>query len=317
MFGKISGILGVVMAFVTLCSAAPQSDPKSRLTRSQYIDTWKDEAVRQMKKYGIPASITLAQGILESGDGNSDLARKSNNHFGIKCHDWTGDKVYHDDDARGECFRKYRNAEESYEDHSLFLVNRSRYAFLFEFKPDDYKAWAHGLKKAGYATNPKYPDLLIRIIEENNLDAYDKGNAPRKTKSSDVKPGSADRAVEGSTVEVTASGREVFVSDNRIEFIVVQAGDDYETLRQMFGLSPWQWKRYNDLDRDYMPQAGDKLYTQPKRNKHRSVKTHTVQPGETLKGISQRYGVKLNKLVRRNAIENPALIKPGQEIRLR
>ena len=143
------------------------------LTRNEYIDKYKDEAIYQMKKYKIPASITLAQGILESGDGNSELAKKSNNHFGIKCHsDWEGERVYHDDDKKNECFRKYNKVRDSYDDHSEFLL-RPRYASLFEYALTDYKSWAKGLKKAGYATNPNYAKHLIKIIEENELHKLD------------------------------------------------------------------------------------------------------------------------------------------------
>jgi len=143
------------------------------MTRSQYIDKYKDEAVYQMRKYKIPASITLAQGILESGNGNSELANKSNNHFGIKCHsDWQGDRVFHDDDENDECFRKYNKVRDSYDDHSEFLL-RPRYADLFEYSITDYKAWAKSLKKAGYATNPSYAKHLIKIIEDNELYRFD------------------------------------------------------------------------------------------------------------------------------------------------
>lgn len=139
-----------------------------RISREEYINTYKDDAIEEMQRTGIPASITLAQGILESGDGNSALARYARNHFGIKCHsDWKGATFTMDDDAKDECFRKYKHALESYKDHSDFLTGRNRYAFLFELKLTDYKGWAHGLKKAGYATNPKYPKLLIDIIERN------------------------------------------------------------------------------------------------------------------------------------------------------
>ena len=143
------------------------------MTRNEYIDKYKDEAIYQMKKYKIPASITLAQGILESSDGNGELAKKSNNHFGIKCHsDWEGERVYHDDDKKNECFRKYNKVRDSYDDHSEFLL-RPRYASLFEYALTDYKSWAKGLKKAGYATNPYYAKHLIKIIEENELNKLD------------------------------------------------------------------------------------------------------------------------------------------------
>lgn len=144
------------------------------LTREQYISQYKDEAIRQMKKYRIPASITMAQALIESGNGNSELAKKSNNHFGIKCHtNWQGERVYHDDDKRNECFRKYNTLVESYEDHSQFLL-KDRYLDLFDLPIDDYKRWAKGLKKAGYATNPEYDKLLIDVIEEHDLFLLDK-----------------------------------------------------------------------------------------------------------------------------------------------
>jgi len=150
------------------------------MSRSEYIERYKREAISQMKKYNIPASITLAQAILESADGNSELAKNSNNHFGIKCHSsWEGEKVYHDDDEEGECFRAYDNIEQSFEDHSKFLL-KERYADLFKLNIEDYKSWARGLKKAGYATNPDYAKHLIRIIEDNDLSQIDKGQLTEK-----------------------------------------------------------------------------------------------------------------------------------------
>ena len=139
-----------------------------------YIEKYHNEAIAQQKKYNIPASITLAQGILESGAGKGRLAVKANNHFGIKCSDWSGAKIYHNDDRRNECFRKYKSPLESYEDHSKFLVSRDRYSSLFDLKVTDYKGWAEGLRKAGYATDPKYPQKLIKLIETNDLHKYDK-----------------------------------------------------------------------------------------------------------------------------------------------
>ncbi|HET7733635.1 MAG TPA: glucosaminidase domain-containing protein, partial [Paludibacter sp.] len=144
-------------------------------TYVSYINQYSQLAVKQQKEYGIPASITLAQGLLESGAGISSFAKESNNHFGIKCNDWMGEKIYHDDDSKGECFRKYNQVLESYEDHSLFLKNKPRYAFLFELKSTDYEGWAFGLKKAGYATDPAYAYKLITIIENYDLHQYDLG----------------------------------------------------------------------------------------------------------------------------------------------
>ena len=141
---------------------------------SEYIEYFKDIAMQEMIDYGIPASITLAQGILESGSGKGRLAVEANNHFGIKCHKWDGDKIFHDDDKKNECFRKYKNPQTSFRDHSVFLTTRSRYEFLFDFKIDDYVSWSEGLKKAGYATDPNYPQKLINIIERYKLYEYDK-----------------------------------------------------------------------------------------------------------------------------------------------
>ena len=154
-----------------------------------YVNFYSKIAIDEMMQFGIPASITLAQGILESGAGKGRLAVEANNHFGIKCHDWNGKKIYHDDDEDQECFRKYDNPEYSYRDHSLFLKNRGRYSFLFEFKKDDYKQWARGLKKAGYATDPKYPQKLIDLIERYELYKYDNIVLKKKNKFYKVKRG--------------------------------------------------------------------------------------------------------------------------------
>ena len=180
---------------ITLCLAI-QAQPRNKQYES-YIKKYRELAVEEMKKYHIPASITLAQGLLESGAGQSDLARRSNNHFGIKCHDWTGKKIYHDDDRRQECFRAYKSPDESFSDHSDFLRYRDRYKSLFDNDITDYKAWAHGLKKAGYATDPAYPSKLIKLIEDYRLYEYDKmkpeafaqNNSSRKPEKGKVNAG--------------------------------------------------------------------------------------------------------------------------------
>ena len=161
------------------------------INTEDYVKFYSNIAMDEMIQFGIPASITLAQGILESGAGKGRLAVQANNHFGIKCHDWNGKKIYHDDDEEQECFRKYDNPEYSYRDHSLFLTNRGRYSFLFDLKKDDYKQWAKGLKKAGYATDPKYPQKLIDLIQRYQLYKYDnivlkKKNKPYKVKKGDT-----------------------------------------------------------------------------------------------------------------------------------
>ena len=179
-------------------TSAPKSSKKNPVTNNalEYISYYKSISVSEMRAYGIPASITLAQGILESGSGKARLARDANNHFGIKCHDWTGDRVYHDDDKAQECFRKYKNPSQSFRDHSEFLANRKRYAGLFELKKDDYKGWAKGLRKAGYATDPKYPQKLISLIERYELYKYD-----TKSKKSHTKKKSSSVATKRYTVK--------------------------------------------------------------------------------------------------------------------
>ncbi len=274
-------------------------------TRSQYIEKWKDVAIDNMEKFGIPASITLAQGILESGDGNSMLAREANNHFGIKCHGWKGKKVYHDDDKKGECFRSYKSAADSYADHSEFL-QKKRYAFLFDLKKTDYKAWAKGLKKAGYATNPKYPQLLIQIIEKNELYKYDEGNKellaakkePKRKKFKLKKP--AKESTEVITLET--ANRNISLHTNRIKYIVAKKGDNINSISADLDMSPWQIKKYNDLGGRKDLEEGEIVFLQPKRNKSKKG-YHVVEHGETLWDLSQKYGVKLKKLAAYNSLE--------------
>jgi len=274
-------------------------------TRSQYIEKWKDVAIDNMEKYGIPASITLAQGILESGDGNSMLAKEANNHFGIKCHGWKGKKVYHDDDKKGECFRSYKSAADSYADHSEFL-QKKRYAFLFDLKKTDYKAWAKGLKKAGYATNPRYPQLLIQIIEKNELYKYDDGNQellaakkePKRKKFKLKKP--AKESTDVITVET--ANRNISLHTNRIKYIVAKKGDNIKSISADLDMSPWQIKKYNDLGGRKDLEEGEIVFLQPKRNKSKKG-YHVVEHGETLWDLSQKYGVKLKKLAAYNNLE--------------
>lgn len=288
-----------------------------RNTRAAYIAKWKDEAILQMREHGIPASITLAQAILESGDGNSELSRKSNNHFGIKCHDWNGKKVYADDDRKHECFRKYNTAHESFEDHSQFL-KRSRYAFLYEYDVTDYKAWAYGLKKAGYATNPKYPALLIRIIEENNLEQYDMQALSANYHPSKPTKSSSSKSSKDNTIVINIErGKNVMVSDNNIKYIVTQSETTPEKLANEMDMGRWQIAKYNDLDKDAKIEKDSRIYIQPKRNKSKKYKTHTVATGETLYTISQMYGVKMKKICKWSDLPRDYQVKPGDVVKLR
>ncbi|HLP13673.1 MAG TPA: glucosaminidase domain-containing protein [Flavobacteriales bacterium] len=297
----------LVLAFSCLYHSVFAQPAERRYSRKEYVERWKDEAVKQMNTYGIPASITLAQALLESADGNSPLAKYANNHFGIKCHDWTGETFIQDDDKNNECFRKYENAEDSYNDHSLFLKTRSRYDQLFTLAVTDYKGWAHGLKKAGYATNPQYGWLLIQVIEENNLNQYDREPL---FAHKNIKP-------EKKTV-LTASfvKHDVKVHDNKIKFIIAKNGDTPFKIAKEFEMGLWQIYKYNDLGKNDGIKEGDVVYLQPKRSKAQ-FEFHTVTNGDSMKKISQMYGVKLKKLYKRNNMKPGTEPKTGNIIYLR
>ncbi|MAY83948.1 MAG: glycoside hydrolase [Flavobacteriales bacterium] len=290
---------------------------KNRMSQADYIEKYKDEAIKEMRRSGVPASITLAQGILESGNGNSSLARKANNHFGIKCHsDWNGDTYIQDDDRKNECFRKYKHVLESYRDHSEFL-KKPRYAFLFELKPTDYKGWAHGLKKAGYATNPKYPRLLIDIIEKNELYQYDEGYKRKKHKdlAKDDEIETPIAKPSASSTSALINHHKVKVHENHIRYIETKEGDNFEDLAQEFNMGLWQFYKYNDLKEGDAVPAGI-IYLQPKRGRAQAD-SHTVAEGETLWDISQMHGIKMKKLLKRNGLEEGDKVKAGTVLKLR
>lgn len=292
-----------------------------------YIERYRDLAISEMRRTGIPASITLAQGMIESDFGRSRLAREGNNHFGIKCHNgWTGPTLKHDDDRRNECFRKYNRPEDSFYDHSDFLKSGSRYSSLFDMKATDYKGWAHGLKKAGYATNPDYANMLIRKIEENNLFIYDKGySAPVNTVAEKTQPVSSEIPVRNAdelkinsgTVLVQAKVPRI-MENNRIQYIIVREGETIESVEKEFGLLKWELTRYNEMTGDLKILPGQILYLQPKRDKAEAGReTHIVTEGETLYFISQKYGVKVRKLYEYNGIPEGEEPSSGQKVWLR
>ncbi|MBI3136745.1 MAG: glucosaminidase domain-containing protein [Bacteroidetes bacterium] len=296
-------------------------------TTEDYIDLWKNSAVEQMHQFNIPASITLAQGILESGNGNSKLARHANNHFGIKCHEnWEGGTFYQDDDEVNECFRSYTNASESYVDHSLFLKNRPRYADLFKLSMTDYKGWAHGLKSAGYATNPKYASLLIELIEKYNLEQYDLVPRPEKTEDLLVvteepvtqvteisKPGSVDE------IELAETKHKVYENKKAVHYVVVQKGDTFYRIAEEFNMGMWQLYKYNELGRRDVLKEGEIIYISPKSNKgSKGNNVHVCEQDMTLRQVSQLEGIKLEKLMSYNFSDNPDKILPkGTKVILR
>lgn len=304
----------ILLLAVFLCGNLAFAQPSERrISKEQYIEMWKDEAIQQMVTYKIPASITLAQGILESGSGNSELAKYGKNHFGIKCHNWEGEGIYKDDDKKNECFRKYSDASSSFEDHSLFLTNRSRYASLFELKTTDYKSWAKGLKNAGYATNPKYADLLINLIEENSLHEFDRMIFLAENK----KPNSPILSPPNVAIsKPKANVHRIENHNNDIKFIHVQNGDTFYKIAKEFEMSLWQLYKYNDLNEQSFIKVGDVLFLQPKKAKG-SKKTHIVKEHETLASISQLNGIKLKSLCNKNDLSTDAALVVGQKLTLR
>jgi hypothetical protein len=273
----------------------------------EYVDQWSSVAIEQMNRYRIPASITLAQGLLESGAGRSELAREGNNHFGIKCHNgWTGPTVYKDDDQRNDCFRSYKTARESYEDHSRFLVNGRRYQSLFSLKMTDYKGWARGLKAAGYATNPKYADRLIEIIEVYKLYEYDKGKVVR---------GEADRR-DGA---VNAVMRDVYIFNDRY-YVLARRGDTYRTIGDDMGVSYRKLAKYNERDKNDQLEDGEIVWLEKKARKapkqYKGV-PHIVQPGESMYSIAQYYGIRLERLYKMNDLGPDYSIRVGDQLRVR
>ena len=367
----------IIILLLNSCSSTRRASRSTTPTGSAseyalgYLNKYGTLAVNEMNRTGVPASITLAQGMLESNYGRSRLATQGNNHFGIKCHSsWTGRKIYHDDNRRGECFRAYGSADESFRDHSDFLVSGSRYRELFSLSKTDYKGWARGLKKAGYATDPKYADLLIRKIEEYRLWAYDTGtagqvvaaqparsasvpsagkvvSAPQETvktqpgakDTAQVQPVTAQHSVKDTaaaqtqtasvrTAEVRVeeepikvislgTGRKV-MENNNVEYVIVEEGDTFESMAERHQLLSWEITRYNDLTPGTNLKPGQVIYLQPKRSRAaQGFSIHTVETGETMYVISQKYAVRLSDLYKMNLMDEGTECRPGQKLRLR
>lgn len=286
-------------------------------TRKEYINQYKNIAIEQMLKHKIPASITLAQGLLESNNGNSPLAVEAKNHFGIKCHlEWQGEGFYQDDDAKNECFRKYNSVVESFTDHSLFLTTRSRYQNLFNLKLTDYKGWAKGLKKAGYATNPKYADILIRIIEENQLMQYDTVTSIPKNNITKPTPIAASNNNTPKQTVTKPIEHKIYTTNNT-PYIIANKQDTYLKIAQKYNLRLWQIFKYNDLPKGAIIKKGQKIYLKPKRNKNRETQYHIVQKGETMYTISQKHAVKLDKLYKKNNMQSGDKLVVGQKLSLK
>ncbi len=293
---------------------------QENISLPEYIETYKHIAMAEMRESGIPASIKLAQAILESGFGNGELAVYANNHFGIKCHGWQGMTYYYDDDEPGECFRKYTDPVQSFLDHSEFLSTRPWYATLFELEPDDYVAWAHGLKEAGYATNPQYAHKLIRIINEHELDrfdrkAFDPGYLAAEHLYAD-RPDEKEKMLAEQTEDISPEEdqRRILIY-NRIKYVIAGEGDTPRSLARELDMRPRQIINYNNLDGPEPFEAGQRVYLQPKRRKGGEA-YHIVSQGDTMEEISQRYGIRIENLYRRNDMTYGMEPEPGQKILL-
>lgn len=305
-----------------------------KITTEDYIETYKDIAIREMRSYKIPASITLAQGILESASGNSLLAREANNHFGIKCHKgWDGDTYFMDDDEKNECFRKYDCPESSFIDHSVFLTTRSRYAALFDLDICDYKGWAKGLKAAGYATNPQYAQILIKKIEDYDLTRYDQmalGLLVDEESVVEVTEDPGEEIVEKQLLayspldksvydlaDMTASGRFVY-KNNGVKFVFAKDGDTPEALAKELGIYAYQLFDYNLFPRrsEVVFRSGDVVYIEPLKRKCKHPVAYMVQEDETLRDVALRFAVRQDKLQKYNGLKG-IRIKSGAVVKLK
>lgn len=305
-----------------------------------YIEQYSEVAIQKMNEYKIPASITVAQGIFESACGKSRLAVEGNNHFGIKCHEWTGDTILVDDDELQECFRKYPTVAESYTDHSLFLTNRKRYANLFQLDIMDYKSWAKTLKQDGYATNPQYADRLISLIERFNISRLDTIYYQRKygelpVEVVETKPVVQDTRPVEKPAEPKKQGKKVFTAigseypsdespftyrkvfkNNNTYFVIAEKGDTYEKIAQDILVMSENLRKFNDVGPNEEPVENEIVYVEAKAHGN-PTRIHTVQAGETLRYISQRYGVQLRYIFKYNMLDENSVIHPGDQILLR
>lgn len=296
---------------LSTCALSSSAQMKWNQTYQTYINQYKDLAIEQMLRYRIPASITLAQGLFESAAGRSDLVRQGNNHFGIKCHDWSGPTQYHDDDARGECFRVYRDARDSYEDHSKFLARQPRYSRLFQLSQTDYKGWARGLKACGYATNPQYANKLIQIIELYKLFDYDKAKRYDRFMASHS---GTDQPINGQGLLHPIH----LFNDNY--YLYAREGDTFKALGKEVGISWRKLARYNERDKHDVLKKGDIIYLKKKRKKapkQYKRRPHVVQLGESMYTISQKYGMRMKYLYKKNHLPADYKLRIGDRLRVR
>lgn len=338
-FSNKAIIFSRILLFLLLVGVADgvAQSRKTRQTREEYIERYKALAIDQMERYGIPASITMAQGILESDAGNSLLSRSSNNHFGIKCkRNWGGRKVYHDDDAKGECFRAYETVEDSYNDHAEFLDKQPRYDSLFAYDATDYRAWARGLKAAGYATAPDYAQRLIKIIEESQLYLLDRPNGDalyaqrrREQQHPDEwfsSQSSVSEAVVGNQIDpdnyrVTINahqGYNIYMT-NGVHYILARNEDTFEHIGKVFRISARNLRKFNDLkDPQAQPMPGEVVYIARKKSRWEGEeRTHICREGETSYAVGQRLAIRQRAIEKMNRLERNAHLEAGKTIKIK
>lgn len=304
----------ILCLLILLTIAGPMSADSQRKLSSyeRYINKYSDLAIQHQKKYRVPASITLSQGLLESGAGQSDLAQRSNNHFGIKCHaDWRGGRVYHDDDLRGECFRKYKQVEDSYDDHSRFLAERSRYSVLFKLNIKDYKGWAKGLQKCGYATDRAYANKLIKVIEDYELYRFDTAKEGKRQSADKKKK-------EDKLAPSYVSVRRTVYKTNGLIYIYAKENDSFDQIASSLGFSIKEIKKYNEVPEDFPLQKGDIVYLEKKKKKADKPRyDHVVEIGESMHSISQKYGIQVKSLYKMNKKQKDYIPEEGDVLKLR
>ena len=298
---------------LVLCANAAVAQVRWNAEFQAYIDQYKDIAIEEMMAYHIPASITLAQGLLESGAGKSYLSTCGNNHFGIKSNGWTGRTIRHDDDKKQEKFRAYDSARESYEDHSKFLAYRERYKRLFALSPTDYVGWANGLKECGYATNPKYAQKLISIIETYKLYQYDTMNTKKQNNTPVM------TATQTEVAKRTAYQIHPIKAYNQNYYVYARKGDSYESIGKEVGVSAANLAKYNEREKDDQLREGEIVYLRKKQKKaDRKYKNqcHVVAQGESMHSIAQKYGMRLASLYKINHLEPKYQIKVGDQLKV-
>lgn len=300
------GILSVFVIILLLPFGTINAQKRSKVYED-YIDKYKDLAINHMKKYKIPASITLSQGLLESGAGRGSLTVKSNNHFGIKCHsDWKGESVIYADDRPDDCFRKYKKAEDSFDDHSRFLTEKSRYRALFQLDVTDYKGWARGLQKAGYATDKAYANKLIKLIEDYELYLYDRKGAGKKLKREEEK------------IVAPLLYRHTPYKTHGLVYIIAQSDDTFEAIAREFGFKAKDLYKWNEVPENFPLQKGDLVYFQKKKKKaDKPYYEHQVIVGESMYSISQLYGIRVKELYKMNKKDLEYVPVEGDILRLR